>query len=268
MQILGNKHNPLMIETGNGLFRVGQFHLDYLNYLLIQAAVLFLWWPKSSLSQQLDAESGPNTLLAVLIAFALTLAYHSLRAGAEEVLLPGQQPLRQWSSTPSLSTGAIVRGYIGAQSLLMAHALFLSAPLILMAYTASPCSVQVLLCCVLTALLPALCYRLLAALLYWQIGQRETLMYLLLRLVFAGGYLLGALIPLSSQIMLSAQLLNMNSSLLTVPTDVNVSAMLTGFILFYSVLFAVLTGLLYFVINRQRPANGPPTARQQHRLRS
>ena len=89
-----SQFNPLFKEILRGLARPCPAHLAYLNYLLIQAVVLVLWWPKHTVFEMLESEKGPATLLALVMAVGMTVAYYSLRAGAEEILLPGQHSLR------------------------------------------------------------------------------------------------------------------------------------------------------------------------------
>ena len=246
MQILKSNRNPLLTEAlkGLGFAEVGQIHLDYLNYVLIQAAVLFLWWPKSSLSRQLETQDGPDTLLAMLIALGITMTYYSLRVGAEEILLPGQHSLREWVLATPLKLGRILRGYLAGHVLLMLHALLLSAPLLLMAYTTATGAGSALLWSLLIIMLLATFYRLLGALMYLLIGHREALIYVGLRAVLIMGYVfIGILFPIANPI------LNIQT---TVSNTAIIDWGLPGFVLIYSVLCVVLVGLLYSVLVRQR----------------
>ena len=77
------RSNPLVTEALTGLARPGQAHLAYLGLLLVQAVVLFLWWPKSEVAQLLEDQHGPHTLEAVVMAAGVTTAYFALRAGAD-----------------------------------------------------------------------------------------------------------------------------------------------------------------------------------------
>ena len=47
--------------------------------VLLQAVVLFLWWPKSGVAQMLESQHGPHTLAAVVMAVGVTMAYFALR---------------------------------------------------------------------------------------------------------------------------------------------------------------------------------------------
>ena len=85
------RRNPLVTEVLVGITRAGKAQLDYLGLLLLQAVVLFLWWPKAGVAQMLESQHGPHTLAAVVMAVGVTTAYFALRAGAEEILLPGQR---------------------------------------------------------------------------------------------------------------------------------------------------------------------------------
>ena len=83
------RSNPLVTEVLVGLTGRGKAQLDYLGLLLLQAVVLFLWWPKSGVAPMLESQYGPRTLAAVVMAVGVAMAYLALRAGAEEILLPG-----------------------------------------------------------------------------------------------------------------------------------------------------------------------------------
>ena len=131
------RSNPLVTEVLVGLTRQGQAQLDALGLLLVQAVVLFLWWPKDGLAQMLESQHGPHTLTAVVMALGATTAYFALRAGAEEIVLPGQHGLRDWALATPLGLGQILRGYVVGQLVHSLHLLALSSPLLLMAFTVS-----------------------------------------------------------------------------------------------------------------------------------
>ena len=233
--------NPLAIETLQGLGGSGKAHLAYLGYLLIQAGVLFLWWPKSAIVWRLEAETGPTTLLAVLIAVSASVAYYSIRAGAEEILLPGQHSLWEWVLASPLKLGRILHGYIYGHILQTLHAIMLSSPLILLGYAVAGNVWSGLLWSLVAMVFQATFYRLLGALMTMTIGQFEQLMFIALRAVLIGGYLFaGVQFPQTSYWELSSQLLSGDSG------------GLAGFLLIHAVLSLLLAGLLYFLLARQR----------------
>src|SRR5688572_24150371 len=128
--------NPLS-EVLYGLTRAGRAQLDYLGLVVVQAVVQFLWWPKHGVAQMLASQHGPDTLMAVVVAIGLSMAYHSVRAGAEEFLLPGQRGLHDWVRATPLSLGRLLLGYVSGQLLQGLHMLLLSLPLMLIAFTVS-----------------------------------------------------------------------------------------------------------------------------------
>lgn len=234
--------NPLLRETWAGLGRAGRLQLDYLNYLLVQAAVLFFAWPKNTLGGRLDTESGPLTLLAVVITAGFSIAYYSIRVGAEETLLPGQHALREWRHATPLSPGRIVRGYLAGHLLQSVHLVVLSSPLLLLAYAVSGSDWPGLIWSVTAALFQATFYRLLGAAMTMSIGHYERLMSFALRAVLLLGYLLTwAWLPAASHWRVSAQLLDGGGWPET-----------TDFLLIYTGLCALLTAVLYRLLARRR----------------
>lgn len=236
--------NPLLAEIWHGLAGAGAMQQAYLNYLIIQALVLFFWWPKSSMFKLIENQDGPITLLAVMIALGVSVAYYSLRAGGEEILLPGQHSLREWNIATPLAIGRIIRGYVTGHLLLMTHALLLSSPLLLMAYAVSGDTRAGLIGCLVTVVLQATVYRLLGAVMYLSIGQHEVIMFIALRAALIAGYLLGGiLLPVTSHLVVSGQLLNSDPSLTSVQ----------DFLMIYGLLCLLLIAVLYFLLARQRP---------------
>ena len=234
------KH-PLINEVIKGLGGSGKAHLAYLGYMLPQAGILFLWWPKSGIVWWLESETGPDTLLAVLIAVSASVAYYSIRSGAEEILLPGQHSLWEWTLASPLKLGRILRGYLYGHILQMLHAIMLSSPLLLLGYAVSGDEWPGLLWSLLAIVFQATFYRLLGAVMYMTIGQYEQIMFVFLRAVLVGGYLFtGVQFPQSSYWTLSSQLLSGNL------------ANLANFLLIHTVLSALLICLLYFLLARQR----------------
>lgn len=239
--------NPLLTETALGLGRAGQIHWDALNYLLAQTAVLFLAWPKTPIGGRLDAETGPATLLAVLVAVGLSVAYYSLRAGAEEALLPGQHPLRDWCVATPLTPGCILRGYLGGHLLQTLHVVALSSPLLLLGFVVSAGRWSDLGWSVAAALAQATFYRLLGAVMALTFAGRERLVAFALRAALALGYLGAAtLLPVASHWHLSARLL-----------DGGAWRHATDFLLVYTGLCALLAGVLYRLLARQQPTRPP-----------
>lgn len=170
--------NPLVTEVLSGLARGGKAQFSYLGLLVLQTAVLFLWWPKIGVAQMLADRHGPHALEAVVIAAGIALAYFALRAGTEEVTLPGQHGLRDWALATPLGLGWILSGYMLGQLIHSLYLLVLSAPLIVAAFTVSGGEWAALGWCLAAALMQALFFRLCGAITHLTIGHHRTESYL------------------------------------------------------------------------------------------
>ncbi|HXV09364.1 MAG TPA: hypothetical protein VD839_01030 [Burkholderiales bacterium] len=205
------RSNPLVTEVLVGLTRAGKAQLDYLGLLLVQAVVLFLWWPKIGMMQMLESQHGPHTLAAVVMAVGATTAYFALRAGAEEVLLPGQHGLRDWALATPLGLGRVLRGYLLGQLFHSAYLLVLSSPLLLMAFTVSGGEWAALGWCLAAVLVQAMFYRLCGAITHLTIGQHRGESYFTVRAILLLVYIpVGWLVPLTSHIMFTSRMLGEN----------------------------------------------------------
>ena len=244
------RNNPLIIEAWQGLSQIGVVQKTYLQYMLIQAAVLLIWWPHHSLSERLHNESSPDTLLAVLIAVGATLAYYNVRKGAEEMLLAGQHSLLEWAQTSTLPLSRVLSGYLASQLLVNMHALLLSSPLLLLAYAIADDTNLIWLISLLALLLQAFFYYLLTAILYLKLGQHRQTMVLSIRAVLLLGYLaLGPLLPISSHIFISVQLLNRTTTEQTQLAALDDSY---SFLAFYTLLCLLLIVVLYRLLQSRR----------------
>jgi hypothetical protein len=156
----------------------------------------------------LESGHGPDTLTAVAVAFGATSAYHAVRAGAEEFLLPGQHGLRDWALATPLRLRRVLAGYVGGQLVHHLHLLALSSPFLLMAFTVSGGEWIALGWCLAAALVQALFYRLCGAITHLAIGHHPAECHFIVRAVVVVPYvLIGWLVPLTSHVALSAQLL-------------------------------------------------------------
>lgn len=234
--------NPLLVDTWNGLGRAGRIQLDYLNYLLIQALVLLLAWPKTTVSGWLAAETGPVTLLAVVVAVGISVAYYSLRAGAEEVLLRGQHSLLEWRLATSLKPGGILCGYLAGHLLQTVHVVALSLPLLMLGFAVSGSDWAGFGWSVIAVLFQASFYRLLGAIMALALRQREQLLFFAVRAALLLGYLVTwKLLPVANHWVLSSQLLAGGPWRYAM-----------DFLLVYTGLCALLAGALYRLLDRQR----------------
>ena len=246
--------NPLVRETLRGLGEPGPAHLAHLGYLGLQGLALFLWWPpRRDLYHILATGDPPDPLLAVSIAFGFTLCWYSLRAGAEEILLPGQHPLGEWALGSPVSLPRILRGYLGAQILQSLYALGLSSPLLLAAFTVGGGTWPALLAGIAAALVQALFYRLAGALVYLLLGARRVLNLMTLRAVLILGYALPPFVlPAASHIMLSVRLFDPPAGAAAVAGSAFVP-----FMAIYAALCALLVLALHALLARHRGAALP-----------
>ena len=255
--------NPLVAEVRRGLAGSGPAQLAYLDYLVIQAVVLFVFWPKSALTQVLETGDGPDSLLAVVIAVGVSVAYYSIRAGAEEILLPGQHSLREWALATPVKLTRILRGYLCGHLLQTLQVIALSSPLVFIAFSVAGGEWSGLAWSLTAVLFQATFYRLAGAVVYMTIGHHDTTTYVSLRAVLLAGYALtAALLPAASHLVVSSHLLNGRPSMHLaggiLPEHV-------AFLLVYTLLSGVLAAVLYSILSRQRrttaasvPLSGAP----------
>lgn len=203
--------NPLVVETLRGLGGKGDAQQIQVGYLLLQALALLVWWPRSEMERLLAAQSEPSALLAVVIALGVTVSLYSIRAGAEEILLPGQRPLREWVAGTRVGVGRIVAGYLCAHLLQTVHLLLMSSPLLLAGLLVSGGAGRPLAWVLLAVVLMATVYRLAGALVYLLIGHHATRTFVTLRALLLLSYaalpfaLPAASHPLLGQALLTAQ---------------------------------------------------------------
>lgn len=252
-----NRCNPLVVEALRGLCESGPAHLAYLNYLAIQAVVLFIWWPKNAVFRVLETEDGPDTLLAVVIALGVTVAYYNIRAGAEEILLTGQHPLREWVLATPLTLSRILRGYLLGHLLQNVQLIALSSPLLLAAFWVAAGEWAALGWSLVAVLMQATFYRLAAAVVYTTIGQHEAVTLFSIRAILVAGYAVAAaLLPSASHLIVSFRLLNASP---VRPLDPVIPSHVV-FILVYATFSIVLVAVLYVLLSRQRRMRGDPLA--------
>ena len=238
------RSNPLITEVLTGLARGGKAQLDYLGLLLLQAVVLLLWWPKSEVAQMLERQQSPRTLTAMVMAVGLTTAYFALRAGAEEIMLPGQHGLRDWARAASLRPGRILHGYILGQLLHSLHLLVLSAPLLLMAFTLSGGDWAALGWCLAAVLAQALFYRLCGAITRLTVGHHADVSFYIVRAILLLIYIpVGLLAPVTSHLALTYRALG--EDLATQPQI----AVMPDHVAFL-VIYAILSVLAAFAVHR------------------
>lgn len=246
--------NPLLVETLRGIAAPGRAQSDYLNYLLIQAIVVVVWWPKDALLDALGRGQVPDTLRASVLAAGAAVAYFSVRAGAEEVRLTGQHGIREWALASPLSLGRVLAGYLQAQVVLAAYLTLLATPPVLMAFAVSGGEWAPLAWCFAAILFQATFYRLAGAVVYLAIGHHAAMTFLGVRAILIVTYVASAvLVPLASHVVLSARLLRLEVG----PPDAG--EWLTASLGFLA-LYAAASMLLVLVMYRQLSRDMPPPA--------
>jgi hypothetical protein len=198
------RSNPLVTEVLAGLTRQGYAHLYYLALLALQASALFVLWPKGGVDELLASQHSPYALAGVVMAMGLSMAYFALRAGSEEILLPGQHGLRDWALATPLGLGRILGGYITGQIIQSLHQLALSAPIILVAFTVSGGEWAALGWCVAAALVQALFYRLCGAITHLRVGEHGARSLFTVRTILFVIYIpIGWIAPVTSHLALT-----------------------------------------------------------------
>jgi hypothetical protein len=246
--------NPVFTGIRRGLLvpEAGTAQRTYFACLVLQAAALAIWWPKSSLADVLAAEQGPQPLLAVIVALGLTTAYYSIRAGAEEFLLPGQQSLHEWVSGTPLSIGRILRGSVLGH---LAHTLYLlmfSLPLICVAFTVGGGEWATLVLSLCTVVVQAMFFWLAGAAVYLRVGHRGDAAFFAIRTLLVVVYAVAAwLAPAASHVMVSLDSLGTGTYAIG---DFAAQPALQIFLLIHAVTIAVLVGVLYALLRRHRIA--------------
>lgn len=238
------RRNPLINEVLAGLTRGGKAQLDYVGLLLLQAVALFLWWPKSGVAQMLERQQSPRTLTAMVMVVGLTTAYFALRAGAEEIMLPGQHRLRDWARTASLRPGRILNGYVLGQLLHSLYLLALSAPLLLMAFTISGGDWAALGGCLAAVLAQALFYRLCGAITQLTVGHHAGVSFYTVRAILLLVYVpVGLFAPATSHLALTYRALGEDA------TQPRIAGMPDH--VAFLVIYAILSVLAAFAVHRR-----------------
>lgn len=232
-----------LAQSVTGLAGRGRAQLDYLLYLFLQAVVVFVWWPKSSLREMLAEGDGPDTLLAAVLAAGFATAWFSARAGAQEVLLPEQRGLREWTAHTPIAPVRLLAADLTGQVLLSVHLLALSSPLLLMAFATSGGEPGALMWCLTAIVFQATFYRLAAASVYLFIGHHGATTTVLVRAVVIATYLLtGVFAPAASHLVLTSRLLDGASG----------AEAALAFMLVYAALSTLLLVVLYGQLTRLR----------------
>lgn len=235
-----------LAQTLAGLAGRGRAQRDYLLYLFMQAVVVFVWWPKSSLREVLEIGDGPDTLRAAVIAAGVAIAWFSARAGAQEVLLPGQRGLRELARHGARAPARLLAADIAGYVLHSVHLLALSSPLLLMAFAVSGGDARALAWCAAAIVFHAAFFRLAAASVHLQLGGAGAMSIVLVRAVVVATYLLTAVFaPAASHPVLASRLLDGDAG------AAGASPALL-FMLVYGLLSALLAVLLYAQLTRLR----------------
>lgn len=244
--------NPLVIEVLAGLGRRGTAGLHTYGLLVLLAGVLLVWWPKTGLEQVLESQQAPNTLMAMVIALGIAMAWLALLCGAEEIMLRGQHGLRDWALATPLQPGRILSGYLLGHTLSSLHFLALSLPLLLMAFAISGGEWAALGWCVAAALVQAVFYRLCGAITHLTIGQHHVESRFTARAILVLVYVpVGLAAPVTSHVAFTTRVLGEDTgpgtAFAAVPDSV-------GFFAAYVGLAMIAALALYWLLARERLA--------------
>ena len=184
--------NPLLVEAVRGISLGGTASASYMNLLLLQAGVLVLWWPKLRLVDALEANDGPMTLAAIVIAVGLCLAFQAARQGMEEVTGEEAATVHEWVHGTTLPIHRVVQGLLMAKCVQTLHNFVLSAPLIACALALAGTPWIPIVWCAGLVVAQAVTWGLVSTAVYWHVGHNQLLTYLTARLGLATVYALTA----------------------------------------------------------------------------
>ena len=245
--------NPLIVETLHGVTRAGRAQMDYLLYLFVLAATVFVWWPKHTLTEALRRQDSPDTLLAAIVICGAVVAYYSVRAGAEEFLLDGQHGLRDWAIGTTLPLPRILIGYLGAHLLHCVHLVALALPIILLAFHISGGQWRALCACLAMIVMQSAFYRCAAAAIYIAMGHKGALTAIGIRVFIVAIYLLSAFaLPIASHLIVTSDTLD--GGIGAYPPGATSTA--TGFVAVYAGLSVFILLLLHQQLARLRARQG------------
>lgn len=185
--------NPLLVEAVRGISLGGTASASYMNLLLLQAGVLVLWWPKLRLVDALEANDGPMTLAAIVIAVGLCLAYQAARQGMEEVTGEEAVTVHEWVHGTTLPIYRVLQGLLMAKFVQTLYGFVLSAPLIACALALAGTPWVPIAWCAAVVIVQAVAWGLVSTAVYWHVGHNQLLTYLTARLGLAAVYTLTAL---------------------------------------------------------------------------
>lgn len=205
--------NPLVIDALRGISQSRRAQKDLLFYLLGLAIAVFIWWPKHSLTEVLQRQSSPDTLLVALLGCGAIVAWFSVRAGAEDFALDGQHGLRDWIAGTRLALPKILFGYLYSHLLQCLHLVALSLPIILLAFSVSGGQWPSMAMCLAMVVLQSVFYRLTAAAIYIAIGQHAALTAISVRALVLLTYAVTAwTVPIASHVVVTINDLDGGSS--------------------------------------------------------
>lgn len=196
--------NPLVIDTLRSITQSRRALKDCLLYLLGLAIAVFIWWPKQSLTEVLQRQSSPDTLLVALLGCGAIVAWFSVRAGAEDFALDGQHGLRDWIAGTRLALSKILSGYIYSHLAQCVHLIALALPIILLAFSISGGQWPSLAMCLTMVVVQSVFYRLAAATIYIAFGKHAALTAISVRALVLLTYAITAwMVPSASHVVIT-----------------------------------------------------------------
>ncbi len=236
----------------HGLANAGVAQQTFLGYLALQALVLLLWWPKTSLFDRIGTTGEPATLAAVVIFTGAVLGYFAIQLSVEELAGPKTgRPQRaaedSLSSTPPLECCKI-------HLLQLGYLMALCAPITLVAHSiASVAATHLLWIAAITAVHTTF-YQLLGLWLRLRWLERDRILVsVAARVALVSIYLFTSVyVPGLSHVRMSFQLAQPQSS-----SPTSMATFVLPFIVAYAALCALLCVGLLRQLSKQR-ANETP----------
>ncbi|MEM6985656.1 MAG: hypothetical protein AAF499_03875 [Pseudomonadota bacterium] len=164
---------PVVLRTHS----VAAITYSFLPYLALQAFVLLLWWPKSSLFERIGNVDEPATLTVVVVSSGAALACYALLM---DIYPPRTPPLGNSARYDQAlaSEPNSVTGYAATQIVQLGYLMMLCLPLTLIAHAVSSLATTQLLWIALFTAVHTVFYRLLGIWFCLRWPAREMLLQL------------------------------------------------------------------------------------------
>lgn len=248
----------------------------YWTYLLVQAVIVMLWWPKLALLRALETHDAPDTLPVALLLLGIAVPYFSLRLGAGELEDDDELTLLGRLGLPDAPpAGALVANELIGAFCQSFHLLVLTLPIVLVAVGIGGGALPVVAACIAFVLPLAVAWRLFGVVCLVRGGEGNPVAFFMIRASFVVvQFALSIVAGPVSHVALVLHLLGglRLRSLFGVPDGL--VGIVTVFTVFHVAIAIGLTIVLYYQVqSKQRGleltagASSPPTRQSRARLR-